>query len=340
MWHVVVIKVLAYCMCTCRYDSGRQIKQQWIEWHYRFYRIARNPTNLIAANNLYDVHFTRYYIGVEPILLPSYCGYANQSYSPTRPGFLLSLRRGLGFQRFFLREFNAARQKRNSSVLLRPIRDVYSDYRWSDLAAHWGIVQLPVQPSTMSIFEQYRMNIPLFFPSKRLMLDWEMKGHSMMDEVQSPHSDVGQFRMPAHRSWRHVPDPTVRDRVSANYWNQFCDWYHLPHVIHFDNVTHLVDILNTVTPGRLRQVSDAMRDYNRRFKVELLTKWKQLLRRMAAISRTKRQPLVGPTEFNHTTDMGQRPNYSHVSVEQQGKHLIYLYGPIAPTPTVRTTRRR
>jgi len=275
-----------------RYDTFRGSKEQWIDWHYRFYRIARNPSNVIAANNLYDVHFTLYYIGVKPILLPSYCGYTNQTYSPTRPEFLLGVprRQMLHSQRLiFLEEFNNISRKLNSSIVLRPIRDVNNAYEFSDVVARQGIVQLPVQPSIMSIFEQYRMNIPLFFPSKRLLLEWEMDGRGIMKGIQTKHPNAGGFRMPAHRTQRNVPDPTVRDRASANYWNQFCDWYHIPHVIYFDNVTHLVEILNAMTTDKLRQVSDAMRHYNLRFKDELLEKWKQVLRRVASISRTNGQ---------------------------------------------------
>jgi len=271
-----------------RYDTFRNSIDQWIDWHYRFYRIARNPSNVIAANNLYDVHFTLYYIGVKPILLPSYCGYTNQTYSPTRPGFLLGPRVKKEVLPFILEDLDNVSRTLNSSGVLRPVRDVYKVYRYSDLAAHQGIVQLPVQPSIMSIFEQYRMNIPLFLPSKRLLLEWEMDGRGIMREMQTRHP-YDRFRMPAHRSQTHVPDPTVRDRVSADYWNQFCDWYHLPHIIYFDNVTHLVEILNAITPDKLRQISNAMRDYNRRFKDELLEKWKKLLRRMASISRTNVQ---------------------------------------------------
>ena len=112
-----------------------------------------------------------------------------------------------------------------------------------------------------------------------------MDGRGIMRKMQTKHP-YDKFRMPAHRSQTHVPDPTVRDRVSADYWNQFCDWYHLPYIIYFDNVTHLVETLNTMTPDKLRRVSDAMRDYNRRFKDELLENWKKLLRRLASISRT------------------------------------------------------
>jgi len=54
----------------------------------------------------------------------------------------------------------------NVSVQLASIRDLYPTYKWADLAAHRGIVPLPCQPSMIGIIEQYRMNIPLFLPSK------------------------------------------------------------------------------------------------------------------------------------------------------------------------------
>ena len=42
-------------------------------------------------------------------------------------------------------------------------------YQYGDLARHPGIVVVPYTKSTMSFFELYRMNIPLFFPSIELL---------------------------------------------------------------------------------------------------------------------------------------------------------------------------
>ena len=99
-------------------------------------------------------------------LLPSRCGYARATYNPTRRGFLLGLRRDSKFRDLFVEAVNSACRAMNVSVQLASIRDLYPTYTWNDLAAHRGIVPLPCQPSMIGIIEQYRMNIPLFLPSK------------------------------------------------------------------------------------------------------------------------------------------------------------------------------
>jgi len=98
--------------------------------------------------------------------LPSRCGYTRSTYNPTRPGYLLGLRRDWDFRDFFVDGINSACRALNVSVQLASIRDLYPTYRWNDLASHRGIVPLPCQPSMMAVIEQYRMNIPLFLPSK------------------------------------------------------------------------------------------------------------------------------------------------------------------------------
>jgi len=107
-----------------------------------------------------------YYTGLAPKLLQSRCGYTRVTYNPTRPGFLLGLRRDWQFRDFFIDNINSACKVLNVSVQLASVRDLYPTYKWKDLAAHRGIVPLPCQPSMIGVIEQYRMNIPLFLPSK------------------------------------------------------------------------------------------------------------------------------------------------------------------------------
>jgi len=54
------------------------------------------------------------------------------------------------------------------------IRDLYPHFQYSDLASHPAIAVLPYQVSFMSLFEFYRMEIPLFVPSLDLLTDWHM----------------------------------------------------------------------------------------------------------------------------------------------------------------------
>lgn len=56
------------------------------------------------------------------------------------------------------------------------ISSVAGEYAYADLVKHKAIVQpAPYQLSTMSIFEHYRMEIPLFFPSQKFLVELDLK---------------------------------------------------------------------------------------------------------------------------------------------------------------------
>lgn len=164
-------------IASTRYELGRFDAKRWTQWNENLVRIAADPKNFVGANNKYDLEYIRYFTGIDSLhLMPSYCGYLSDSYSPSRPGFILAPIHSDKFQTRFLVEFAAeANKKTNSSVNLFPLRSRYAQYKYSDLAAHQGIVHVPYQVSVMSLFEQYRMNIPMFFPSVELLASWQFE---------------------------------------------------------------------------------------------------------------------------------------------------------------------
>ncbi len=48
-------------------------------------------------------------------------------------------------------------------------------YKYEDLTAFKGVVVIPYQCSIMSIFEYYRMGIPMIVPSLDLLTSWHME---------------------------------------------------------------------------------------------------------------------------------------------------------------------
>src|SRR6218665_2073495 len=163
---------------TIRYELGRFEEKRWKKWSENLARYASLPWNVVAANNRYDVEYIRYFTGIQPMLLPRFCGYTNETCNATRTGFLIAVNR----ERFlanFLKNFTIAHKLANSTYKIWPIKEKYSRYKYSDIAAHQGIVYVPYQVSVMSFFEQYRMNIPLFAPTKELLSEWVHKFRAM-----------------------------------------------------------------------------------------------------------------------------------------------------------------
>jgi len=273
-----------------RYYITRQTKERWTTWNKNLIRYASNARNVIGANNRYDLEMIRYFIGLEVEWIPSFAGYAMTAYNPSRHGFLLSKRRvDERFEFLFLGQFREACKALNRSLpipeLIR-IKGRYPRYKYADLAAHQGIIHLPYQVSTMSIFEQYRMNIPLFFPSEELLLKWSVE-HWVVKERTLPwmERDPRPYTFKPHPSQQHVPSPNDNDDAEAmKYWLQFADYYTLPHITYFNSTEHLAVILQSLTSHDLKMISWKMKKFNEQFREELLEKWIKVLQTVAKYS--------------------------------------------------------
>ena len=162
-------------IATSRYELGRFGKERWTKWNENLVRYASMTRNVIGANNLYDAEYIKYFTGIQPQLLPSFCNYTNASYNPTKMEFLFAKNSNPPFFQLFMKNFTASYKQANSTFQITPITKKYGNYKYLEIAAHRGIVHVPYQVSVMSFFEQYRMNIPLFAPSKELLVHWECK---------------------------------------------------------------------------------------------------------------------------------------------------------------------
>jgi hypothetical protein len=82
----------------------------------------------------------------------------------------------------------------------------------------------------MSIFEYYRMGIPMFVPSTELLAKWQLK-HRVMDERTwdgvfkkfAKKSAIGQH--PGSSSPTKFDPNNEFDHASIKYWIAFADFY-------------------------------------------------------------------------------------------------------------------
>lgn len=273
-------------IATIRYEHGRFGKERWTKWNENLVRYASMPRNVVGANNLYDVEYIKYFTGIRPQLLPSFCNYTNASYSPTTMEFLFAKNRNTPFFQLFLKNFTDAHKNANSTFKITPLRDKYSTYKYPDIAAHLGIVHVPYQVSVMSFFEQYRMNIPLFAPSKELLVHWECKYCALWDRTWNWLSKWREDRstIDPHPSQRSVPDPNSRSVTAKRYWVNFCDYYQFPNVIYYNSVEDLVHILESIALDQLMTISKRMRMFNIQEDKRLRGKWKRNLYRLLNIA--------------------------------------------------------
>lgn len=106
------------------------------------------------------------------VLLPSFCNYIIDKYKPVKKEFLLAPSRGVNPRIYhdMIRLLNQYNDRLKSSLDIIPIRSLYPvHFEYNDLSKHPGVVLLPYQVSIMSLFEFYRMEIPIFVPSTDLL---------------------------------------------------------------------------------------------------------------------------------------------------------------------------
>ena len=265
-----------------RYEACRKQPRRWEELNGNLSELYGSPSHVIGANNQYDKEYIGYFTGLRIELLPSFCLYSGGYYNPIHHSYLISAQRD-GFSRafsvFWDDEFKTHYRRLNATFILGPLRGNEGKYETWDWASHFGIVNVPYQTSTMSIFEQYRMCIPLFFPAHATLLQWNIKFRLVFDRTSAMKwSFATGSEIPPHPSQRAIPDPNdERDPNSQSYWLRFSDFYTLPHIVHFSSIQELVEILHGLTRDRLIAISSSMRDFNHNQLKELLRFWRRRL---------------------------------------------------------------
>jgi hypothetical protein len=230
---------------------------------------------------MYDAEYIRYFTGIKVIILPSLCTYTNVSYTPEiQKPFLIAPVHQVGFRAEFTLNLTNALQRLKASVNVSHLREVYKDrYEYAQLVQHPGIIYVPYQVSLMSLFEQYRMNIPLFFPSLDLLTEWHYTYHVVRERTWG-----GVFAKLTNSSMisgvlnSDIPDPNNEfDRNAIRYWLQFSDFYQWPHIIYFHSTDDLaMKLINT----NLTEVSRNMKIHNANLTKSLHEQWRQILERI------------------------------------------------------------
>jgi hypothetical protein len=182
----------------------------------------------------------------------------------------------------FTSMLNNSLQRLKASVTFGHLREVYPErYEYSEIAGHPGIIYVPYQVSIMSLFEQYRMNIPLFFPSLDLLADWHYT-YRVIDErtwdgVSGNRKNTSV--LPGVLG-PDIPDPNNEfDRNAISYWLQFADFYQWPHITYFNSIDDLAIKLITTN---LTEVSENMAKYNAKLRKHLQELWRQIVTSIAS----------------------------------------------------------
>ncbi len=221
--------------------------------------------NLIipVANSEYDKRYFEFFVKRECQLIPNICEYINTKWNPTKDQFLYASRLPINF---------------NSNLIIN--KNSLGRYNWSDLSNYKGIIVIPYTCSTMSIFEHYNANIPLFFPSKKFMIElYANYGTLVLSELSW--NRVFNLSAGSVIECDRSQDPNMYTDVNImSYWINFSDFYNeesMPHIIYFDSLDDLMLKLSTTN---LQEVSDRMNQFNIEKKSSIYENWNKILKKI------------------------------------------------------------
>lgn len=223
---IIMMNAVRYDVPLC-WSQNHEMLQLYKECLHRLH--SRNLLRIVS-NNKADKLYTEKGLGLPAIYIPSLCDYTQVKYAPSRSTFLC---------------YHGATP---SHPLITQKAELPHPHSWKDITTFRGVISFPYEISLMSLFEQYTMGMPFFFPSKTY---W--KEHP---EIQS---------MSAY--WKDTPPKELDDLKDLNVWIENADMYDFftsPNTFYFDSLDHLYELLRTFqyTPDTdiRRQKAQAIRE--------------------------------------------------------------------------------
>lgn len=226
-----------------------------IKWNRFNNFINENEFIIPVSNNLYDKWYCEQFTNKEFQYIPSICEYTNSKYNPIINKNIL-----------FTKGFNV-----NLPNIIN--KNNLGRYSWNDLFSYKSIIHIPYNVSTMSIFEQYTANIPLFFPSKNFLI--QLNNNFFFTELS--YTQVLGCENNSVVNYRGEYDPNnINDSRLIKKAIELSDFYNFPHIIYFDTIDDLKVKLNS----NLIEISKKMKEFNSEKKNDVYNSWDSLIKKI------------------------------------------------------------
>lgn len=285
-----------------RYENpftGSPEKWQWLNDY--LIRGVEDKRITIVSNNRGDEYYLRHFTGIASQVIPSLCLYTKAQYRGRRDAFILvsriqpallhrRMQRIVNWTKAIMpqladRLFTYFQRKRQplirsrflSRLLLNKTDALKDGFSWQSFYDFKGIVHIPYQVSTMSIFEQYSANVPLFFPTKNFLFELHKQ---FPDKVLSELSFYQVNNLDASDLASDDPNNFRKDDVIKR-WIDLADYYdefNMPYIQYFDSFEHLENLLREVD---CRTISEKMRIFNQQRIDKVFNDWQRVLAQVA-----------------------------------------------------------
>ena len=242
-------------------------KKKW-EWLNEYLKDGIDKGLIIPiANNKCDKEYCEVYTQREWNHIPSLCEYTESLYQPKHSSFLYH-------SLFPLHMLHYDPIIQNKKDALGP------HYKWHQLTEYRGMIHIPYNVSTMSIFENYTSGMPMFFPSLEFML-----------KLRKSFGNMGILNQLSWREvWAQPPGTIISGPANKtdinNYgdvdqerpWIELADFYDeewMPHINYFNSFHELSAMLNEVDTTT---ISQNMLSFNKIRKERVYGLWRDVLR--------------------------------------------------------------
>lgn len=210
-----------------------------------------------VCNNKGDLWYSKYFLGIEGMHIPSLCEYTNTKYTGTKNQYVIHDRSDITVPG-------------NLCISLGAVRNQSWKYTWSDLYSYKGVIHIPYHNGTMSMFEQYTANVPLFLPSKKYTKELFTQGRIF--------SDLTFYKIEKQKEPDDINNPnSLRNPIVLDKWIDTCDFNdqeNMKHVQYFESTQHLEHLLRTVN---CQEISRKMAEYNVLRKESTYARWQEIL---------------------------------------------------------------
>lgn len=247
---------------STRYKSPFADQPQKLQWlnEYLIEGVKRNKI-FIVSNNKADREYLKYCTGLESEHIPSLCLYTGSQYTGKNRGFIV----------------HPPQRSDMLNITKEVIEKLHPGYKWQDLYDYQGVIHIPYEISTMSIFEQYSANVPLFFPDKNFL----RKLYFDSGSSNSILSNIVYFPIYSLPIPSTVGDPNnIFAAEGISFWVDHADYYdneNMAYIQYFKSFAHLDHLLRTVD---LQHISSLMKKHNEKRKKDAFEKWANILQRV------------------------------------------------------------
>jgi hypothetical protein len=247
-----IIQFIAIPFSVAREGVVDEFSKDLIKFH-------KNKKNILISNNVYHKYHTELFLGkffykkgINVQYVPSLCNYTNVFYNLNQKKKIFHLSKGSDPSLIH------SIKKYNKNVEVE-----FKGFNFETLANYSGIIYIPYTVSVMSMYEQFSMNIPMFLPSKKFLID------------------SGLYRSIVHLTQVVSLGSNLKNQDLYNEtFLGYCDWFskkRFKYLYYFDSVEHLSKMLDEVSLDDLRNTSLKMNIFNKNLENNLKITWVNIL---------------------------------------------------------------